>query len=585
MNTSHFIKLFLIIFIITSCSEVSDIDKFNSIVDEQWNKVISDNPVYASSMGDLSRNQEWADSSLRKILKDHEYEKEMLIYLEESINPKSFSEDDLTNYRLFVKQVSESVEMQQYKLYLLPFSHRGGIQLLHDTTSVLPFRTVDHYTDWIERLKKVPDLITNEIAIATQGIENNVMPPKILMERVKEQIKLQANTTAYKSPFFKNFAEMDSRLFSEDEIKEIQDQALEVISRDIIPAYKNLLKFFEKKYLPNCRTSIGISEIPNGKAYYEFTARRFTTTDLTPEEIHKIGLNEVKRIRDEMDDVIESVSWKGTFKGFLNDLRTNPKFYFDNADDLFKEYLATSKRLDPELVNLFKVLPSIPYGIKPIPEESAPDTTTAYYQRPAADGSRAGYYYVNLYRPEVRPKYEIEVLSVHEAVPGHHLQIALAMELDLPNFRKYGGFTAFVEGWGLYSESLGYDMGLYKDPYSKFGQLTYDMWRAIRLVVDTGMHYMDWSRQDAINYFLDNSAKTQQDIINEVDRYINWPGQALAYKIGQLKILELKNRSKEKLGDLYDVKDFHHEVLKRGAIPLYMLEENIDAWIEDTLNL
>ena len=184
-----------------------------------------------------------------------------------------------------------------------------------------------------------------------------------------------------------------------------------------------------------------------------------------------------------------------------------------------------------------------------------------------------------------RPKYEIEVLSVHEAVPGHHLQIALAMELDLPNFRKYGGFTAFVEGWGLYSESLGYDMGLYKDPYSKFGQLTYDMWRAIRLVVDTGMHYMDWSRQDAINYFLDNSAKTQQDIINEVDRYINWPGQALAYKIGQLKILELKNRSKEKLGDLYDVKDFHHEVLKRGAIPLYMLEENIDAWIEDTLNL
>ena len=237
MGTTNFIKSFLVIFLIASCSEVSDIDKFNLIVDEQWNKVISDNPVYASSMGDLSRNQEWGDSSLRKIFQDHEYEKEMPIELE-SINPKSFSEDDLTNYRLFVKQVSESVEMQQYKLYLLPFSHRGGIQLLHDTTSVLPFRSIDHYIDWIERLKKVPDLITNEIAIASQGIENNVMPPKILMERVKEQIKLQANTTAYKSPFFKHFAEMDSRLFSEDEIKEIQDQALEVISRDIIPAYK-----------------------------------------------------------------------------------------------------------------------------------------------------------------------------------------------------------------------------------------------------------------------------------------------------------------------------------------------------------
>ena len=257
----------------------------------------------------------------------------------------------------------------------------------------------------------------------------------------------------------------------------------------------------------------------------------------------------------------------------------NPKFYFDNPEDLFTEYLATSKRIDPELVNQFKYLPRMPYGLKPIPIESAPDTTTAYYQRPAADGSRAGYYYVNLYRPEVRPKYEIEVLSVHEAMPGHHLQIALAMELDLPNFRKYGGFTAFIEGWGLYSESLGYDLGLYKDPYSKFGQLTYDMWRAIRLVVDTGMHYMDWTRQDAINYFLENSAKTKQDIINEVDRYINWPGQALAYKIGQLKILELKNTSKLKLGDDYDVREFHHQILKNGALPLYMVEQNINNWI------
>ena len=245
-------------------------------------------------------------------------------------------------------------------------------------------------------------------------------------------------------------------------------------------------------------------------------------------------------------------------------------------------YLATSKRIDPLLVKLFKDLPSMPYGLKPIPMESAPDTTTAYYQRPAADGSRAGYYFVNLYRPEVRPKYEIEVLSVHEAMPGHHLQIALAMELDLPNFRKYGGITAYVEGWGLYSERLGYDLGLYQDPYSKFGQLTYDMWRAIRLVVDTGMHYFDWSRQDAINYFLNNSAKTKQDVLNEVDRYINWPGQALAYKIGQLKILELKANAELAFGDSFDIKDFHHEVLKRGALPLDTLEKYINEWIDNS---
>ena len=221
----------------------------------------------------------------------------------------------------------------------------------------------------------------------------------------------------------------------------------------------------------------------------------------------------------------------------------------------------------------------MPYGIRPIPMESAPDTTTAYYQRPAADGSRAGYYYVNLYRPEVRPKYEIEVLTVHEAMPGHHLQISINMELDLPNFRKYGGITAFVEGWGLYSEALGYDLGLYKDPYSQFGQLTYEMWRAIRLVVDTGMHYKNWSREDSINYFLENSAKSRQDIINEVDRYINWPGQALAYKIGQMKILELRHKSEQVLGDQFDIKEFHNEILKRGALPLLTLELFIDEWL------
>ena len=461
----------------------------------------------------------------------------------------------------------------------MPFSHRGGIQLLHETTSVLPFRTTEHYYDWISRLQKIPIVIDQIIEKASIGIEKNIVPPFVLMNRVYEQIKLQANVSSVNSPFNKHFIEIDTSRFNNDEIVLIQSKALETIDELVIPAYQKLLIFFENEYLPNIRKTIGIKDIPDGKKYYEFIARKFTTTDLTPLEIHNIGLQEVNRIRSEMQSVIDSLNWSGTFDEFLTDLRTNPKFYFDNPEDLFTEYLATSKRIDPELVNQFKYLPRMPYGLKPIPIESAPDTTTAYYQRPAADGSRAGYYYVNLYRPEVRPKYEIEVLSVHEAMPGHHLQIALAMELDLPNFRKYGGFTAFIEGWGLYSESLGYDLGLYKDPYSKFGQLTYDMWRAIRLVVDTGMHYMDWTRQDAINYFLENSAKTKQDIINEVDRYINWPGQALAYKIGQLKILELKNTSKLKLGDDYDVREFHHQILKNGALPLYMVEQNINNWI------
>jgi len=301
---------------------------------------------------------------------------------------------------------------------------------------------------------------------------------------------------------------------------------------------------------------------------------------MTPDDIHRLGLEEVLRIRDEMQEIIKQVEFDGSFQDFLVFLRTDPQFYFDNPEDLHEAYLATCKRIDPELVNLFGILPRMPYGVKPIPDSIAPDTTTAYYSRPAADGSRAGIYWVNLYRPEVRPKYEIEVLSVHEAMPGHHLQIALQQELgDIPQFRRFLGFTAFVEGWGLYSERLGYDLGLYKDPYSRFGQLTYDMWRAVRLVVDTGMHYKGWTRQQAIDFFKDNAAKAEHDIVNEIDRYIGNPGQALAYKIGQLKILALRARAERQLGEDFDIRAFHDELLGAGALPLDLLELRMDAWL------
>ena len=572
------ISLYALLILLIGCSTENHQVQFNSLLNSEWERMIADNPVYASSMGDLTNNTKWSDTSIEKIYSNHQIELQVLNQLEE-FDTKNFTEENQVNYLLFKKQYENSIEAHSFKKFLMPFSHRGGIQLEHETTSIIPLRNKQNFLDWIERLSKINTLIDDAIEKARIGIDQGIVPPRFLMEKVYKQIELQVFVEPKDSPFYRVFENINNEI---DSSEEIQLKALDVIKTKVIPAYARLHTFFKKDYLLACRTSIGIKEIKNGKEYYEFLARKFTTTNLTPLKIHEIGLAEVDRIREEMEAVIKEVKWDGSFKAFLDDLRTNPKFYYDTSEDLFEAYLATSKRIDPELVKLFKVLPSMPYGLKPIPMESAPDTTTAYYQRPAADGSRAGYYFVNLYRPEVRPKYEIEVLSVHEAMPGHHLQIALAMELDLPNFRKYGGITAYVEGWGLYSERLGYDLGLYQDPYSKFGQLTYDMWRAIRLVVDTGMHYFDWSRQDAINYFLNNSAKTKQDVLNEVDRYINWPGQALAYKIGQLKILELKANAQLAFGDSFDIKDFHHEVLKRGALPLDTLEKYINEWIDNS---
>ena len=573
-NLSYLLPLF---FLISSCSDNSDENVFEELMQSEWQRGIDENPLYASSMGNLDKNDQWPEYSVEKIQTNYEHDLKILTQLNQ-LDSDAFSDDNLLNLQLFKDQYINSTELYQFKNFLMPFSHRGGIQLQHESAETLPLRSVKHYEDWLSRLSKIDNYIDSHINVAKAGMANNIMPPRILMQRVLDQIKSQAFSTAKDSPFNKAFIEMPSSINIEDK-QRIQNEATEIIQKTVIPAYIKLYNFFNSEYLPMCRDSIGINKIPNGAKYYEALTKKFTTTQLHPDEVHQIGLDEVARIKTKMLEIVEEVKWDGSFREFLEYLRSDPQFYFDNPDDLLTEYLATAKRIDPELVNLFSYLPSIPYGIRQIPMESAPDTTTAYYQPPAADGTRAGYYYVNLYRPEVRPKYEIEVLTVHEAMPGHHLQISINMELDLPKFRKYGGITAFVEGWGLYSEALGYDLGLYKDPYSEFGQLTYEMWRAIRLVVDTGMHYKDWSRDDSINYFLENSAKSKQDIINEVDRYINWPGQALAYKIGQMKILELREKSQNALGEGFDIKEFHYEVLKRGALPLSTLEMYIDEWI------
>ncbi len=551
---------------------------FQSLLDEHWEWTLKNSPVMASAMGDRRYNQQWGDSSLEGIERQHVETRDFLRRAY-AIDRQALSQKDQLNYELFRRQLQDDVDAHQFMGYLLPFDHQGGVQNLDSLTNRLRLVTVQDYDDWLVRLSKLDVVVEQMIELAEKGRKEGIVSPAILMQRIPAQIALQVVEFPADSPFFRPFAALPDS-FAPGDRERLRAEATSVIEKTVLPAYRKLDKYFDKKYLPAARASIGLSGLPNGNAWYEHQARSFTTTRMTPDDIHRIGLDEVKRIRDEMQKVIAEVEFDGTFQAFLTFLRTDPQFYFDNPEDLYREYLATSKRLDPELVKLFGKLPRMPYGVKPIPDSIAPDTTTAYYNRPAADGSRAGIYYVNLYKPEVRPKYEIEVLSVHEAVPGHHLQLALQQELgDMPMFRRFLGFTAFVEGWGLYSERLGYDMGLYQDPYSRFGQLTYDMWRAVRLVVDTGMHYKGWTRQQAIDFFKDNAAKTEHDIVNEIDRYIAWPGQALAYKIGQLKILQLRERAERQLGENFDIRAFHDELLGAGALPLDLLEQRMDIWL------
>jgi len=558
-------------------TDITEDKKFELYLDELWESNLKRRPVFATRLGDKRFNNKITSNTVE------EFEKNKTQIQIDFKNLNSFNFDDLSeenqlNYRLKHVSLSSSIELSEYPSYFMSLNQRGGVQSYYETGDRLNFTSKQDYNDWLTRLSQYSNNIENSYENNKAGIEAGYTQPKLVTSGVISQIEAILDSTLENHPYLQVFLEADEMLLTAEEKETLVNEAKVLITEQINPAYTKLHEFLVNEYLPNSRESIGIKDVPNGKSWYEDLASYHTTTKLSPDEIHAIGLKEIKRIRQEMETIISDLEWDGDFQSFLNYLRTSPRFYYDNPEDLFNAYLIMAKTIDPLLPKIFKVFPRAPYGVIPIPAESAPYTTTAYYN--SASKGKPGYFYANLYKPESRPKYEIPVLTVHEAVPGHHFQISIAQELkDVPTFRKYLSFTAFVEGWGLYSEELGEYMNLYDDPYDKFGQLTYDMWRAIRLVVDTGMHYKNWSRDDAINLFLENTAKSQLDIENEVDRYIAWPGQALAYKIGQLKILELRTKAEKELGDDFDIKDFHHEILKRGSLPLSILETYINEWI------
>jgi uncharacterized protein (DUF885 family) len=555
-----------------------DSARLHRLFDRDWEFTMTEFPEYATSAGYRGQNDRWTDRSFAAIRRRADVLRAEDAVVR-SINRARLRPADQLSYDIFARQVAEGLEGLRFPAHLIAISKLGGPQYLPDVLSGNPAQTVKDYEDIVARIEKIPAVIDQTIALLDSGLALGVTPPRVTLTLIPDQITGLVPATALESALLEPFKRMPASMSAADRLR-LTTRAVHAYDTTVRPAYLRLHAYVRDTYIPRARQTLAMSALPDGEAWYAYNVKVMTTTRRTPREIHDLGVAEVKRLRAEMDSVIRSTGFTGDFAQFIHFLRTDPRFYYSDSASLVQAYRDIAKRIDPELPKLFGRLPRLPYGVTTIPSYAAPSQTTAYYQQGSPDAHRPGWYYVNTYKLETRPKYEMEALSIHEAVPGHHLQISLAQELaGVPEFRKQGGYTAFVEGWGLYSESLGAEMGFYKDPYSKFGQLTYEMWRAIRLVLDTGIHAFGWTRDQSIEYFKANSAKTENDIVVEVDRYISWPGQALAYKSGELMMKQLRRDAERALGSRFDIRAFHDELLGQGALPLDVLEQRMRAWI------
>ena len=554
--------------------------RLHALFDQEWEWELQQSPTSASALGDKRWNDRWDDLSIAALDARQAHRTSVLAALD-AIPRDQLSASDQGHYDVFRYQYRMTVEGYQYRYQLIRTDTYGGVQNSEQLVDNLSFVTRKDYDDWLARLATFPVYIDQNIALMREGLRTNVLLPKVIMARVRGQLDQLVKGEPTQSGFYGPFRRFPAAIAESDRAS-LAAAGLEQVRTHVVPAFARLRDFVDQEYLPHCYDQVGWSQTSSGEAGYAYFARLYTTTELTPQEIHQIGLKEVARIRSEMERIKSQTGFTGSLQAFFTFLRTDPRFFYTSGPELLEAYRALAKRIDPELIKVIGTLPRLPYGVQAIPAAVAPNVTTAYANFGAADGSRPAYYFVNLYKPQTRPKWEMLSLTLHEAVPGHCLQGSIAQELsDLPAFRRNAGFTAYVEGWALYSESLGEDMGLYADdPYSRFGKLTYEMWRAVRLVVDTGMHVMHWDREKAIAYFMDNAAKTELDVTNEIDRYISWPGQALAYKVGELKIRELRTRAEQRLGSRFDLRKFNDVVLHTGPVPLEVLEQQVNAWLD-----
>jgi len=556
----------LILFLLTSC--ISSEDRLQNVFDDHWEHRLQTNPLFATNQGDHRFNDRLPESDLSALERRNRQNREFLYRLE-SIERDDLSEESQLNHDIFKIQIENAIRSYELNDHLLPLNGWWDYHAVFaDLANRVPLNTTEDYENYLSRLSAFPGYNSGYIERMRAGLELGFVRPQAVFEDYLASVEAHIVDDAEESNLFEPFKEFPEGVSEEDRDR-LRSEALDVLADTVVPEFERLRDFLRDEYIPGAADEIGITSVPAGEEYYQYLVQMYTTMEITPEEIHRTGLDEVARIRAEMMEIVEEAGFGDDFDGFVEFLRTDPQFYAETPEELMKETAYVLKLMDGKLPELFKTLPRLPYGIMPVPDYLAPRTATAYYSRGAADGTRAGFYAVNTYDLSSRPLYEVTALSLHEAVPGHHLQIALQQELeDLPRFRTVAGFTAYSEGWALYSERLGLEVGMYDDPYQNFGRLSYEMWRALRLVVDTGMHAMGWSREEAIDYMASNSALSLHNIRSEVNRYIFWPGQALAYKMGEIKIRELREMAEMELGDDFDLREFHDVVLLSGAVPL-----------------
>ncbi|MCA9235309.1 MAG: DUF885 domain-containing protein [Planctomycetales bacterium] len=564
----------------SQCARGDATADFHKLVDEIWEFGLNEDPLFATSVGDHRADGKLPEVSLAASARRHAADEQFQSRLAE-IPRGELPPREQVNYDILARQLREGLAEYEFGSHLTPITSRSGFHIeFPDYRNEAPLATTTDYENYIARLRAFDAYARGYIELLRAGVRTEQTLPAVILSGWEDAVEAHMVDDPTKSLFYEPLENFPATVPAAQQ-ERLRSAAQDAIRGGIVAGYAAFRDFMRDEYVPAARGSIGASALPRGRDFYRHRVKLFTTLDVTPEEVHRLGEAEVARIRGEMEAIVEQVGFDGNLDEFFDYLRTEPKFYAESPEELMKEAAAILKHMDGELPTLFGKLPRMPYGLRPVPGYIAPRTSSAYYMRPTGDGTKAGFFYINTFNLKSRPLYALESLALHEAVPGHHLQLALQQEMgDLPNFRRYSNFTAFIEGWALYAERLGLEVGMYQDPYSNFGRLSMEMWRACRLVVDTGIHYFGWTRQQAIDYMKNNSALSLHNIEAEVDRYIGWPGQALAYKAGELKISALRKQAEQSLGSQFDVRAFHDVVLGGGAVPLDVLENNVNAWIE-----